>query len=323
MRLWFLIAVSSAASGWAADSVRLFEPRPAVRILQEPPSALINFWLKTQPNGPAEIEILDAQGALVAQLPPVAAHPGLNRVVWDMRYEAPRLVELRTTPADNPYIWEEERFKGRDTRPVLHKGIDGAQQGPIAAPGRYSVRLKIDGVVAEQPLEIVRPPDSHAGDGELQSSVRLQLRIRDDISATSDMTNQIEIMRKQLEDQHKESGGALLRMIEEIDARLQAVESRLISHADTLSDDKYYMEQAKLYLNFLWLGGTMGTGTGKFAGSADFGQTETNNTLVFQLEQQLEEVRKEYRKLLADDVPAYNRNITGSGIAPLPVKVPK
>jgi len=79
------------------------------------------------------------------------------------------------------------------------------------------------------------------------------------------------------------------------------------------------MEQAKLYLNLLWLGGTMGTGTGKFAGSADYGQTETNNTLVFQLEKELDAVRTAFRRVVEQDVPAYNRAIGGSGVAPLQI----
>src|SRR5215831_1861402 len=317
MKVAMLLAVPLAA--WPLETVRLFEPRPAYRILKEPAAALINFWLKSDPSGPLSIEIRDANGASVAHLPPIDAHRGLNRVSWDLRYDPPRLVALRTTPPDNPYIWEEDRFKGRDTRPVLHRGIDGAQQGPIAAPGRYIVRLIAGGASFEQSLTILRPPDSHAGDAELQSSVRPQLRIRDDISAVSDLTNHIERMRKQLEDQHKEAAGRILKLIEEIDAKLQEVESRLISHADTLSDDKYYMEQAKLYLNLLWLGGTMGTGTGKFAGSADYGQTETNNTLVLQLEKELDAVRAMFQQVLEQDLPTYNRAIAGSGVAPLQI----
>ena len=53
-------------------------------------------------------------------------------------YEPARMVAIRTTPQDNPHIWEEPDFTGSETRPVTHWGIggdDGAR--PIAAPGKY------------------------------------------------------------------------------------------------------------------------------------------------------------------------------------------
>ena len=309
-----------AAQG-LADAVQFFAPRPAYRLL-EGGRALLNFFLRSAPVNPVEIDILDSTGALVRKLAPTTAHAGLNRVSWDLRYPPPRLVELRTTPPENPHIWEEPRFQNARTRPIVHKGIEQAQLGPIAAPGQYTVRLTADGKTYAQALEILRPPDSHGTDADLQSSVRLQLRLRDDISAVADMTNQIERMRRQLEDQHKTAGArtggdALLQAMDEIDRKLQVVEYQLISRSDALSDEKYYVEAARLYLNFLWLNGVMGTGTGKYAGSADYGQTETALGLLFGLEKQLQTVQAEYRKLMQDDVAAYNRSVAASGIAPL------
>ena len=46
------------------------------------------------------------------------------------------------------------------------------------------------------------------------------------------------------------------------------------------------------------------------------GRTETSNTLVFQLEKHLDEVKAEYQRLMSEDVPAYDRAIAGSRIAP-------
>jgi hypothetical protein len=303
------------------DTVRLYAPRPAYRSLVDA-SALLNYFLKAAPRNPVTIEILESKGAVVCRLPSIEGRAGLNRVSWDMRYTPPRLVALRTTPPQNPHIWEEPRFQGADTRPVLHRGIDQAQVGPIAAPGQYTVRLTVDGAAYTQPLEILRPPDSHGTDADLQASVRLQLKLRDDISTVADMTNQIEWMRRQLEDQHKITAvrngeEALRQAMEAIDQKLQEVEYQLISRSDALSDEKAYVEAAKLYLNFLWLNGTIGTGTGKYAGSADYAQTETAITLVYNLERQLQAVQAEYKDLMEKDVAAYNRSIAASGIAPL------
>ena len=56
-------------------------------------------------------------------------------------YEPAKMVEIRTTPPENPHIWEEPDFSGRETRPVTHWGIcghDGARRS--RRPGKYSVR---------------------------------------------------------------------------------------------------------------------------------------------------------------------------------------
>jgi photosystem II stability/assembly factor-like uncharacterized protein len=299
--------------------VRLAAPRPAFRLARGADRALLNYSLKAAPAKPVEIEILDSKGTLVRTLPPATGRAGLNRTPWDLRYEPPRPVALRTTPPEDPHIWEEPRFQNAQTRPITHWGIAQAEVGPVAAPGRYTVRLTVDGQSYTQPLEILRPPDSHGTDADLQASVRLQLKVRDDISTVSDMTNQIEWMRRQLEDQRKTAAGqdALLKAMSAIDQKLQDVEYKLISRAEALSDDKYFVTADKLYLNFIWLNGEIGTGGGDVAGSADYGPTETALGLVLNLEKQLQAVQVEYKSVMEKDVPAYNQSIAGSGIAPL------
>ena len=214
-----------------------------------------------------------------------------------------------------------------DSRPITHWGLAQAEVGPIAAPGKYTVKLTVDGKSFTQPLEILRTPDSHASDGELQSSVRLQLKVRDDISTVSDMTNQIEWMRKQLEDGRKPVASqsakeALLKAMNAIDQKMQQVEYQLITRADALSDDKYFQTAYKLYMNFIWLNGEIGTGAGDVAGSADYGPTETAIGLVLGLENQLHAVQAEFKTLMEKDVPTYNSSISGTGLNPLTATPP-
>ncbi len=187
------------------EAARLVAPRPAYRLLKGAARAQFTYWLKEPAKTPVMFEIADAQGAAVRLLQAGNGRAGLNRFTWDLHYERPRTVALRTTPPENPHIWEEPRFQGQDTRPITHWGLSQAEVGPIAAPGKYTVKMMVDGRSYTQPLEILRPPDSHGTDAELQSSVRLQLKVRNDINQVSDMTNQIEWMRRQLENQAKNS----------------------------------------------------------------------------------------------------------------------
>ena len=254
------------------------------------------------------------------KLPNVAGRPGLNRTTWDLRYDPPALVALRTTPPENPHIWEEPRFQGQEVRTITHWGLAQAEVGPIAAPGQYTVRMTVDGQTYTQPLTVLRTPDSHADDAALQSSVRLQLKVRDDITAVSNMTNQLEWMRRQLEDESKVAAGKqnLIQLIAGITKKLEDVEYQLITRADALSDDKYFQTAYNLYQNFLWLNGEIGTGAGDVQGSGDWGATETAIGLVLDLEKTLEKVKGEYKTVMEKDVPGYNKAIEGTGLKPLP-----
>jgi photosystem II stability/assembly factor-like uncharacterized protein len=296
-------------------TARLYTPRATYRLLRNG-RALLNYSLKAPAKDPVKVEILDAKGAVIREIRAGTGQAGINRLAWDLHYEAPRLVALRTTPPENPHIWEEPRFLNATTRPVMHWGIQQAQVGPIAAPGKYTARLTVDGQQYTQPLEILRTPNSHGSDADLQSSVRLQVKVRDDINSVSDMVNQLEWMRKQLEDTHQ-SAAPLLKAIAALDQKMQEVEYKLITREDALSDDKYFTTAYKLYLQFIWLNGEIGTGGGDVAGSADYGPTETSIGLVFGLEKELEAVRVEYRTLMDKDVPAYNNSLAGSGVSPV------
>jgi hypothetical protein len=310
--VWVIFWVSPLLAQDAEEPVRLLAPRTAFRLLEDA-GATISYVLNFPPDNPILIEIHDSAGALVAVMRQDVLQPGLNRVDWDLRWQPPLAVELRTTPPENPHIWEEPRFRGAETRPVAHKGAEQAQLGPLAAPGRYTVELHWDDRTYKQPLDIALPPTSHGTEADVQASVRLQLELRDDISAIAGMTNRIEWLRKQLEDQRKLSDPPAL---DAIDRKLQDVEFQLISHSDALSDDKD-SEAARLYLNFLWLNLSLGSGTGKYAGGADYAPTETALSMAHDLETQLHGVEGQYKKLMDDDIPAYNRAAPGLGLPPL------
>ncbi len=303
--------------GGAFSTTQLFAPRPTYRWSQRP-QALISFSLESAPEGPVQLDILDGAGQVVRTLHP-EARAGLNRITWDLRYEPPRLVALRTTPPENPHIWEEPRFRGRDTRPVTHWGLDPAAVGPIVAPGKYTVKLTAGGRSFTQPIEILKDPKIPSTDADLEASVKLQLRIRDDVNETSDMINTIEIARKQLEDMKKALAGnaakkAVLTAVEQFDRRMFDVESKLLEPAQMTSDDKYFQQAYRVYMNLLWLNGEVGPGAGDVAGGADFRPTDTSVAVLEGIEKELAVVRVEYKKLMEEELPAFNKSIAGSGL---------
>ncbi|HYM22028.1 MAG TPA: hypothetical protein VEU08_02430 [Vicinamibacterales bacterium] len=309
----------AGAPGVDNANAHLFTPRPAYR-WTERGRAYINYSLKAAPRAPAQLQVLDADGKVVRDVR-TNARAGLNRASWDLRWDPPRLVALRTTPPENPHIWEEPRFRGQDTRPVTHWGMEPAQVGPIVVPGKYTVKLTVDGQSFTQPIEILKDPRIPSSQQDLDLSVRVQLRLRDDISASADMVNAIEVMRKQLEDVTKAFKGdaskaALLKQVADMDKRLFDVETKILEPAQMLSDDKYFQQAYRIYTNLVWMNGEVGPGAGDVAGGADFAPTDTSVGQLEGIEKDLTAVKGDYKTLMERDVPAFNRAI-GAAIAPL------
>ncbi len=59
-----------------------------------------------------------------------------------------------------------------------------------------------------------------------------------------------------------------------LDQQALDVELQLLTRSDLHSDDKWFVEQYKVYLNLVWLNGTIGTGAGDVAGGADYRPTD-------------------------------------------------
>jgi len=327
--------------------VRLFAPRETFRLFPNA-NAAITYSLKAAPKAPPKIEILDSNNAVIRKLD-APGRAGMNRTEWNFLYDPPKLVSLRTTPPENPHIWEERRFRGSDSRKVLHWGIREAEVGPMALPGKYSVRLIVDGQSFTQPLTVVKNPNVHANAQDLEAAFKLQLRIRDDITKTSEATNKLEWMRKQLDvvarmlggrktsssrlsgtdervdgaqEPKEEKGEAnpdpeLLKAVEAMDQKMQDVEYKFISRADALSDDKYYSIPEKVYLHLIWLNGEVGTGAGDVAGGVDNPPTDTAAAILETIEKDLAEAQSGYQNLIDKELPAFNRSLLDKGITPI------
>ena len=338
-------------------AVVLFEPRTAYRFVRGP-QAMLNFSLQAKPNNALEFQVLDSQGGMVRKLEAKAEDlvVGINRVKWDLRYDSPRVIALRTVGPDNSHIWNEPRFRDADSRPITHWGSKPGEVGPIVAAGVYSVRLKVDGQSYAQNLTVLGDPHSPSSDADIDLSVKTLLKIRDDISRVSDSVNQIEWLRKQIEvveamlrpakkpdkpqapvaeegdepdaetaeappaglnEAQERQKKQLLAAAEALDKKLQAVESRWVSRALRNSDDKYFIEPYGVYLDLIWLNAEVGTGGGDVAGSADFTPTETQLGLLKTYEAEMASVDSEYRRILQDDLPPFDRALESANIVPL------
>ena len=314
--------LEQSAKGEKDAAVEFFAPRRAYRFAHNS-TAFLNYSVVQPSKDPAKIEIVDAKGVKVRELSGPATE-GQHRVTWNLQYEGPKLVELRSTPSEQPHIWEQDPYIGKDSRPVTHWGMATEQEGPLVKPGKYTAKLTVNGHTYSQPLEVVLDPKSTATAQEIDESVDMQLRIRDEITKVAGMINRLEWMRKQLGDVHKMMSGdpskkALLEDLHRTQEAIEKVEYRLIAKPLTLSDDKYYMAAFKVYFNLLWLNGEIGPGAGDVAGGNTFGPTDAEREELKAIEAEITTVSVEYDALLKDTLPKFNQALLHGGMTPVVV----
>ncbi|HXT70067.1 MAG TPA: hypothetical protein VN700_09955 [Vicinamibacterales bacterium] len=295
-----------------ATGTKLFTPRNGFRSPRNG-SADFVFSAATVPKEPVKMEILNSVGDVIRTQSFTGSRAGLNKLTWNLQYEPARMVEIRTTPKENQYIWQEPDFSGSEVRMVTHWGISPTTATPIGAPGMYSVRLTIDGQTYTEPFEVVKDPAIKASVADLVESTKMQIRIRDAITETSAVVNQLEITRKQIEDLLKQNKGKdeIEKPLMDLDVMLFGTELKLVTRQDLRSDDKYFADSYKVYMNLLWLGGAVGLGAGDEAGGADYRPRDVAYDILADQLQQLAAAQRDFDRHIATDVPAFNKTMNG------------
>jgi hypothetical protein len=294
----------------------LYQPNSIIRLArsayQQPGRPHFVFMLAETPTGNASLEITDSTGKHVKTLD-LPAHQGMNGVDWDLKYDGPVQVALKTTPAENPHIWDEPRFQNTDTRRITHWGITAQTGVPIAAPGKYSVKLTVDGKTFTKPFDVIKDPAISSSDADLVASSKMQVQVRDDINATSAMVNQMEIWRKQAEDQAKAKAGQadVVKALNDLNNKILDVELKLVTRSEMLSDDKYFPEAYHVYMNLIWLSGAVGQGASDEAGGPDYHPTDAQGQVVALIEKEIAATKILFDGIKATTIPAFNKTMAG------------
>jgi len=72
---------------------------------------------------------------------------------------------------------------------------------------------------------------------------------------------------------------------------------RLLSRTDLHSDDKWYVEAYKVYMNLVWLNGVVGSGAGDVAGGAEYRPTDASAAVLELIEKDLTAAKGEFDRL--------------------------
>ena len=182
-----------------ARDAHLFEPQQAWRfrwnkntdtplpqgepVGENPPDgAIFNYYLGTDARGPVTLEILTESGEIIRRFssddppePPLegqnvpdywprppqvlSAEAGLHRFVWDLHYPRPAVLRFGYPIAAVPYNTPVTPF------------------GSWVLPGRYTVRLTVNGTTHSQPLTVNMDPRVKTPAAELERQFRLSRKL--------------------------------------------------------------------------------------------------------------------------------------------------
>jgi photosystem II stability/assembly factor-like uncharacterized protein len=188
--------------------VHLFTPRPAYRFRNQEATvsqpedpgagenprygASIHYLVGDEAAGNGRIEILDANGEVVADVGRVSSTPGLHRAHWNLRYQGSESPRMRTKVLEHSHV-----PLGEDGwRPAG----DGGRVVPLAPPGEYTVRLSLGDHELTTPLTVLKDPGSAGSEEDIQAQFAVILQLREETNAVVAIINEAERIRAQLVD---------------------------------------------------------------------------------------------------------------------------
>jgi len=186
----------------AASAAHLFAPRTATRFntgggewswgsqafkgKNADYGAAITYWMKDKPAADSlvKVEILQG-GTVIRTLKKPSAAAGFNRVTWDLRFDAPKVLSDMPADSSEPGDWR--------SRPA----------GPQALPGAYAVRLTVNGQAQEQPLSIRIDPSSGIALATLQTQFDQAQRLNAVIANLIDSERNLVAFKGQVDERAK------------------------------------------------------------------------------------------------------------------------
>jgi hypothetical protein len=289
-----------AGAGGERHSSKLTAQNPAA-------GAAIYYFLKDAPKGgtETEIEILDASGKVIRKyssadyntleepLDPDDKKPekqikpevGLNRFVWDLRYE-----EAHHVPGY--YLWE----------------YGSGARGPVAVPGHYQVRITVGTQTQTVGFDLKLDPRVKVSQADLEQQFNLELQTRDELSRVYDTVNQIQDVRSQLSGLKRRlpenaSAKAVVAAADDLEKKLVAVREDLINLTISANEDSLaYPPQLDAKLAYLAMD----------VGTADSAPTEAEQKEFDKLKRQSGELIGRWEDLQRRDLAAFQK-LTAEG----------
>jgi photosystem II stability/assembly factor-like uncharacterized protein len=234
----------------AMDDNHLFTPATGyhVRSFGGGGGVTVDYWLKSAPQAPISIEISDSQGKLIHRYqsaragaegegaegeagggggggrrgggggaPVPSANAGFNRFTWNMIGDAPAQVP-------NAVYW------------------GGRASGVMNVPGKYHVKLTVDGKSYESDAEVQRDPRLNVLQEDLQKQFDFATQINERVDVGHKTINDIRALRTQIQEMKQRLGNdpkykPVFDAADALDKKMTDVEEALIQTKSKAGED--------------------------------------------------------------------------------------
>jgi len=151
-----------------------------------PTGAIIDYYLKSDQKDPVTITIADKSGKTIRTMTNAPKTAGVNRFVWDLRYDGPR-----------PSQSAAGGRRGGDLDPEIVARFIGAG-APTVVPGEYVVKLHAAGKDMTKPLVVDLDPRVQATPADLTAQLEAGLQLRDLMSRANETVDRANELIQQL-----------------------------------------------------------------------------------------------------------------------------
>jgi hypothetical protein len=187
--------------------------------------------------------------------------------------------------------------------------------GPLAPPGTYTVKLQVGDFEKTESLTVRKDPHSAGSEEDIRVQVARLLEMRDELNEMVDMIDEIEWVRRQLENlramfQGKAEAAAVLEAAKELEGTALAVEGNLFDIHLTGAREDAFRAPMKLYERMLALASDLG------ANSADFPPTTQQVEVHEEFKRRLDEYRNQFKDLMERELPAFRKLVREKDLAP-------
>ena len=161
-----------------------------------PKGAVITYYLRQEPEATIALRIDDAEGAEVKTFKSLHADDE-EKAAGRRDDDTPKELRIPAKAGWNRFVWD---LRYPDAHKVIPQDDNqqGFIKGPHATPGAYSVTLMVGDEEMSESFEIVKEAGVEASAADLQAQFDLLISIRDKVSSTHKIINQMRDARAQL-----------------------------------------------------------------------------------------------------------------------------
>ena len=213
--------------------------------------ANLDFFLPDANNKLVSFSIQDEKGKEIRKIVPKKVSTGLNRVMWNLRYERTITPKLRVDP--DGVDWVKYNKDGWRQLRTWDLDVNAGKLGPLAVPGKYKAVLKINEKEFIKTFEVLKDPNTAGSLKDIKQQFEFLITLRETINKNVELINKIEELRYSLQNDYNDNPMKKSEA-KKMDRRLYEIESHLFDVKLTGAREDAFRNPNKLYGRLAALG---------------------------------------------------------------------